>query len=273
MHVKHIHVKLVSMITLSFKSWEDLFMKRHIPNIITCCNLVCGCIATCAAFQHHFYLALLFILLGAVFDFFDGMTARVLGVSGRLGVELDSLADVVTFGVAPSAVLFTLFHFVHYPMFMYNHFWFALVPNFAFLVAAFSALRLAKFNIDERQHTTFIGLPTPANALFWAAFVAGCEDYLRSPMMNIIFLFAFIVLSCWLLVCEVPMFSLKFQSYAWADNKVKYVFLALCGVILIGSLIAGIGMGSVWLRLARGLAGCIGLYIVMGLFTGLRRND
>lgn len=248
-------------------------MKRHIPNIITCCNLVCGCIATGAAFHQLFPTALLFILLGAVFDFFDGMTARALGVSGRLGVELDSLADVVTFGVAPSAMLFTLFSTIHYPLLMHNSFWFTFMPFTAFLIAAFSALRLAKFNIDERQHTTFIGLPTPANAIFWAALLTGCGDYLRSPMMNVVFLFAFIVLSCWLLVCEIPMFALKFKSYAWADNKVKYTFLILCGVILIGNLIAGIECNHVWLQLSRGLAGCIGLYIVMGLFTGLRRHD
>ena len=244
-------------------------MKRHIPNIITCCNLICGCIAAAAAFHHSFYAALLFILLGAVFDFFDGMTARALGVSGRLGVELDSLADVVTFGVAPSAMLFTLIGISRYPMFMYNGFWFTVMPFTAFLIAAFSALRLAKFNIDERQHTTFIGLPTPANALFWAALIASCEDYLRSPMMNVVFLFAFIVLSCWLLVCEVPMFALKFKSYAWVDNKVKYTFLILCAIILAVNLVVGIVAGDVALHLSRGLAGCIGLYIGMGLITGI----
>ena len=247
-------------------------MKRHIPNIITCCNLICGCIAAGAAFHHHFYTALLFILLGAVFDFFDGMTARALGVSGRMGVELDSLADVVTFGVAPSAMLFTLFSVVRYPMFIYSDFWFTVMPFTAFLVAAFSALRLAKFNIDERQHTTFIGLPTPANALFWASMLASCEDYLRSPMMNAIFLFAFIVLSCWLLVCEVPMFALKFKSYAWVDNKVKYTFLILCAVILIANLVLGVIEGNVGMLLSRGLAGCIGLYVGMGLITGLLHN-
>lgn len=247
-------------------------MKRHIPNIITCCNLICGCIAAGAAFHHHFYTALLFILLGAVFDFFDGMTARALGVSGRMGVELDSLADVVTFGVAPSAMLFTLFSVVRYPMFMYSEFWFTVMPFTAFLVAAFSALRLAKFNIDERQHSTFIGLPTPANALFWASMLASCEDYLRSPMMNVIFLFAFIVLSCWLLVCEVPMFALKFKSYAWEDNKVKYTFLILCAVILIANLVLGLSEGNVVMQLSRGLAGCIGLYVGMGLITGLLHN-
>lgn len=248
-------------------------MKRHIPNIITCCNLICGCIATGAAFHHHFYTALLFILFGAVFDFFDGMTARALGVSGRMGVELDSLADVVTFGVAPSAMLFTLFSVVRYPMIMYNDFWFTFMPFTAFLLAAFSALRLAKFNIDERQHTTFIGLPTPANALFWASLLVGAEDYLRSPMFNAPFLLAFIVLACWLLVCEIPMFALKFKNYSWKDNKLKYIFLVLCVLFLVANAIVGFIHGHIWLQLSRGLSECIGLYVLMGVLSGLCRHD
>lgn len=133
-------------------------MKKHIPNIITCCNLICGCVATYAAFYHGYQIAFLFILLGAFFDFFDGKVARALGVSGKLGVELDSLADCVTFGVAPSAMLFTLFNHVAYPAFMGDEFFFRVMPFTAFLMTAFSAMRLAKFNIDERQHTEFIGI-------------------------------------------------------------------------------------------------------------------
>lgn len=245
-------------------------MKKHIPNIITCCNLICGCIATGAACHHYFHTALLFILLGAVFDFFDGMTARMLGVSGRMGVELDSLADVVTFGVAPSMMLFTLYSVVRYPEMMYSPTWFTLMPFTGFLLAAFSALRLAKFNIDERQHTTFIGLPTPANAIFWAALLAGCEDYLTSPMFNAPFLFAFEILSCWLLVCEIPMFSLKFKSLAWNENRVKYIFLAICLIIIAYALADALSEGgNMKLNIARALAACIGAYLVMGITTGL----
>ena len=176
-------------------------MKKHISNIITCCNLICGCIATYCAFHHGHQVAFLFILLGAFFDFFDGMTARALGVSGKLGLELDSLADCVTFGVAPSAMLFTLFNHVAYPVWMGNAFFFNVMPFTAFLMAAFSALRLAKFNIDERQHTSFIGMPTPANAIFWGALISSSEAWLTGPRFNALFLFLFMILSCWCVKC------------------------------------------------------------------------
>lgn len=186
-------------------------MKKHIPNIITCCNLICGCVATYAAFYHGYQIAFLFILLGAFFDFFDGKVARALGVSGKLGVELDSLADCVTFGVAPSAMLFTLFNHVAYPAFMGDEFFFRVMPFTAFLMTAFSAMRLAKFNIDERQHTEFIGMPTPANAIFWGALISSSEAWLTGPRFNALFLFLFMILFCWLLVCEVPMFAFKWR--------------------------------------------------------------
>ena len=126
-------------------------IKKHIPNTITCCNLISGCIATYWAFMGVAYLALLFIVIGAVFDFFDGMVARLLHVSSPIGKELDSLADDITFGFAPSAIVFSYistFH-IHLPF----------IPFLAFIMAAFSALRLAKFNLDERQALGFIGLP------------------------------------------------------------------------------------------------------------------
>lgn len=247
-------------------------MKKQIPNIVTCCNLICGCIAICAAFQHWFTAAFIFILVGAVFDFFDGLLARALGVSGRLGLELDSLADVVTFGVAPSAMLYMLFREVRYPGFVYNDFWFMVMPLLAFLIAAFSAYRLAKFNIDERQHTTFIGMPTPANAIFWAALISSSEEYLTSPMFNSLFLLAFELLFCWLLVCNVPMFSLKFANTSWADNKVKYIFILLCILILALFVVLGLTDSRWWMYVSRGIACCVGLYVVMGLITGAYRK-
>lgn len=240
-------------------------MKKQIPNIITCCNLVCGCIATAAGFNHKFATALLFILLGALFDFFDGFTARKLKVSGPIGVELDSLADVVTFGVAPSSMLFVLFKEVHCFLFMYNDFWFFVMPITAFLIPAFSAYRLAKFNLDERQHTSFIGMPTPANAIFWASLIVGFENYLKSPMFNSLFLFLFIVMFAWLLVSEIPMFSLKFQNYSWQDNKVKYSFLISTVIIIALFLSEGIPAGHAWVYLAKGLASSIGLYLIICL--------
>ena len=236
-----------------------------IPNSITCCNLICGCIATGAAFDGGYLTAFAFILLGATFDFFDGMVARALGVSGKFGVQLDSLADVVTFGVAPSAMLFSLFTTVYYPEFMYSSFWFKFMPFTAFLVAAFSACRLAKFNIDERQHTGFIGMPTPANAIFWASLIVGCKDFLCSPRFNAVFLLAFIIMFCWLMVSEIRMFSLKFANMSWEDNKVKYIFIILVIGILTMATLSAEGTASLVQNLSRGIAGCIGLYIVMAL--------
>ncbi len=202
-------------------------MKKHIPNIITCCNLVCGCIATGVAFSANlpvnYFWAIVFILAGAVFDFFDGMVARALGVSSPIGKELDSLADVVTFGVAPSAMIFALFHEVQYPQFMEplrN-----VMPYTAFVMAAFSALRLAKFNLDTRQTTSFIGLPTPANALFWGSLIVGQHAFLVSGRFNALFLFLFMLLFCFLLVAELPLFALKFKNLSWKDNAIKYIFL------------------------------------------------
>lgn len=198
-------------------------MNRQIPNIITCCNLISGCIATGAAFYGQYQWAVLMILIGATFDFFDGLTARFLGVSSPIGKELDSLADVVTFGVAPSSILFYLFHEVHCPEMLMPCSKF--LPYTAFLMAAFSAVRLAKFNLDTRQSTQFIGLPTPANALFWGSLVLGQHAFLTSLRFNAVFLFLFMLFFCFLLVAEIPMLALKFKTFSWRDNKVKYIFL------------------------------------------------
>ena len=206
-------------------------IKRHIPNSLTCCNLISGCVATGCAFYGQYHYAVLMIIVGAVFDFFDGMVARALGVSSPIGKELDSLADVVTFGVAPSAIVFYLFHEVHVPEVLLPIKSF--LPYTAFLMAAFSALRLAKFNIDERQHQQFIGLPTPANALFWGSLVLGEHAFLVSLKFNAVFLFLFMLLFCMLLVCEVPMLALKFKNLSWADNKQRYIFLVGCLPLLL----------------------------------------
>ena len=144
-------------------------MKKHIPNTITCCNLISGCAATVFAIYGVPELALSLIILGAVFDFFDGMSARLLHVSSEIGKELDSLADVVTFGVAPSSILYWYLGMIDYPAFLEPMR--EVVPFFAYVLAAFSALRLAKFNLDTRQTTSFIGLPTPADALFWGSLI------------------------------------------------------------------------------------------------------
>lgn len=205
-------------------------MLLNFPNALTCCNLICGCMATGAAFHAHFGWALAMIVAGAVFDFFDGMAARALHISSPIGKELDSLADVVTFGVAPSAMVFQLFGLVQYPEWLsFASSW---LPYTAFLMAAFSALRLAKFNLDTRQATSFIGLPTPANALFWSSLIVGERSFLCSPRFNALFLFLFLIAFCWFLIAEIPLFSLKFKNFSWQDNRVKYSFLIGCLVLL-----------------------------------------
>ena len=218
-------------------------MKKHIPNMITCCNLISGCIATYYAFQADYLIALAFIIIGAVFDFFDGMTARLLGVSSPIGKELDSLADVVTFGFAPSAMLFSWLSAQHIHT--------VVVPFLAFIMAAFSALRLAKFNLDERQAMGFIGLPTPANALFWGALIwsiefrSWFEPYHTSPYLIYIVL-ALMFLSCYLLVSEIPMFALKFKQWGWQGNEVRYIFIVTSALIIVWLGVLGIAFVIAW---------------------------
>ena len=217
---------------------------RHIPNTVTCCNLLSGCAASVMAFQANYEAAILFIILGAVFDFFDGMLARLLGVSGPLGKELDSLADDITFGFAPSTIVFSLFKEVQYPEFLMpvaDYF-----PYTAFIIAAFSALRLGKFNIDPRQSSSFIGLPTPANALFWGSLVVGGHPYLTNEPFNAIYLLLLVCLMSYLLVAELPMFSLKFKNLSWKDNKICYIFLLVCIPLLAIFRISGFAAIILW---------------------------
>ncbi len=218
-------------------------MKKHIPNTITCCNLISGCVATYWAFHGNYDYALTFIILGAVFDFFDGMTARLLHVSSPIGKELDSLADDITFGFAPSAMVFNFlcsFH-THLPF----------VPFLTFIIAAFSALRLAKFNLDERQALGFIGLPTPANALFWGALIVSLdvrtwlEPYILPEYWFYIIL-ALIPVSCYLLIAEIPMFALKFKTWGWKGNEIKYIFILSCIPLLLFLGISGLAAIIAW---------------------------
>ncbi len=238
-------------------------MKKHIPNAITCCNLISGCVAITFALGHAYKCALLAIVAGAVFDFFDGMVARLLHVSSPIGKELDSLADVVTFGVAPSMMLFSFMTDLSYISLVKDAGasgistlggWIVYVPFLAFLMAAFSALRLAKFNLDERQTMGFIGLPTPANALFWASFIVGWGHSLLTYPTIMPILLVLLVLSCYLLVSEIPMFALKFKTWGWRGNEVKWAFLVTCIPPLLF-----LGYGS--------LAVIIAWYIVLSVIT------
>jgi CDP-diacylglycerol--serine O-phosphatidyltransferase len=213
--------------------------KKHIPNSITCLNLISGCIATYWAFQGDAQLALLFIVIGAVFDFFDGMVARLLHVSSPIGKELDSLADDITFGFAPSAIVFNFL----VPLTTHLS---PVIPYLAFIMAAFSALRLAKFNLDERQALGFIGLPTPANALFWGSLLVGLgEEIATLPYAGYLIL-AGVLISSYLLVSEIPMFALKFKSWGWQGNEVKYIFLLTCIPLLLLLEVSGLAAIIAW---------------------------
>lgn len=226
-------------------------MKKYVPNFITCSNLVSGCIATVFALGGDASMTLLWIVVGAVFDFFDGMSARLLNVSSPIGKELDSLADDVTFGVAPACIVFNFLSGVH------QHF--VLFPFIAFLIAAFSALRLAKFNLDERQTTSFIGLPTPANALFWGALIVSMGEKLQSSPYLVGVVVVLIFLSCYLLVAELPLFALKFKHWGWKGNEVKYTYVLTSAAMIILSVLLGLGV--------IGIAAAIAWYVVLSVAT------
>lgn len=217
---------------------------RHIPNAITCLNLFSGCIAGVMAFEAKYDLALTFIILSAVFDFFDGMMARLLNAHSAIGKDLDSLADDVSFGVAPSLIVFSLFKEMNYPAGMEGLASF--FPYLAFLISVFSALRLAKFNNDTRQTSSFVGLPVPANALFWASLVAGAHDFLITDSFNPLYLLILVCIFSWLLVSEIPMFSLKFKNLSWKSNKISFIFLIVCIPFLVFLGICSFAAIIVW---------------------------
>jgi CDP-diacylglycerol--serine O-phosphatidyltransferase len=224
-------------------------VRKHIPNAITCCNLFSGCVACVMAFSGNFEYAMLFIVLGAVFDFFDGMVARLLGVSSPLGVQMDSLADDVTFGLAPATVIFSFMRDVLvYPSFLGP--FVAVLPYFAFLIAVFSACRLAKFNIDTRQTTSFIGLPTPANALFWSSLIVGGKEWLLGLEHAWAVLLVLIFLFSYFLVSEIPMFSMKFKNLSWKSNKRRYTFLIVSIPMLALGYLAPVAIISWYLVMA-----------------------
>lgn len=227
-------------------------IKKHIPNTITCCNLFSGCVACVMAFRCNFELAMAFIVLGAVFDFFDGMVARLLHVSSPMGVQIDSLADDITFGIAPATIVFSYMqNRLLYPAYLEDIVW--LLPYAAFLIAVFSAYRLAKFNIDTRQTNTFIGLPTPANALFWSSLITGGGAWLNELNAGWVLLLGLIALFSYFLVSEIPMFSLKFKNLSWRSNRIRYIFLLCCLPMLLLGFLAPVAIISWYLLLSTGL--------------------
>lgn len=209
-------------------------IKAQIPNTITLCNLLCGALAIYFISRGETVVASMLLITAAVLDFFDGFAARLLGVSGPMGKELDSLADVISFGLAPAFLAIHLSGaFAQSPL------WWCFIP---LIMVAASAYRLAKFNLDERQTLGFIGMPTPANALIWLSFpLIAMSDapfifldtvytsFTKSPFAIAV---ASIVLS-WLMISEIPLLALKFKTYGWASNEARYLLIILSVVIFI----------------------------------------
>ena len=227
--------------------------KRIIPDAITSCNLLCGSIAVFLATQGAFMWAFVFILGGAFFDFFDGLSARLLKAPSPIGVQLDSLADVITFGLAPSMMLFC------YLLPILG--WWALL---ALLMAAFSALRLAKFNVDERQHESFIGLATPANAIFWGGICCMPISVMAYDWMAWV-LIGLSLLSCYLLNAEIPFFSFK----NFKKQKLEIIFFLVGCLILIGFCAAKAILNKhIEFALFSGTA-CVLWYVVLNLLMAV----
>jgi len=192
---------------------------KHIPNAITMLNLFSGCVAAYYAFLGNFEVTFYLILLAGLFDFLDGLAARLLKAYSPMGKELDSLADMVSFGLVPGIVIFTMLDQSNLNEYL---------KFIGFLIPVFSALRLAKFNIDENQTKSFIGLPTPANAFFWIGLSYSFQSFFVS---NPIYLIVLTVIFSSLLVSSIPMFALKVSSLKWKDNIIQYIFLI--GVIVL----------------------------------------
>ncbi|MBK7309589.1 MAG: CDP-alcohol phosphatidyltransferase family protein [Sphingobacteriaceae bacterium] len=231
-------------------------IKKHIPNAITCCNLLCGCIAIIQVFEGNLVLAAYLVGLAAIFDFLDGFAARALKVTSVIGKDLDSLADMVTFGAVPGFVMHKMLEIGYlvnhrdYDLIVQNQ-WLTYIP---ILIPIFSAIRLAKFNNDTRQTDSFIGVPTPANAILICSIplivnwdthfdLKHCEviHFLIHPYALI---FISVLMSI-LMVVELPLFSLKFKSFGWKGNEIRYIFIALSILGLILFQFLGLGIAIV----------------------------
>ncbi|MGZ3871743.1 MAG: CDP-diacylglycerol--serine O-phosphatidyltransferase [Mucilaginibacter sp.] len=205
-------------------------LKKHLPNAITCANLFSGCIGIVLAFKGELIAASYAIFLSAIFDFFDGLASRVLKSFSGIGKDLDSLADMVSFGVLPAVIMYQLLLQAHQiEISPYLNF-------IAFLIPVFSALRLAKFNVDTRQAENFIGLPTPANAILIASFPLILDHhnrYFTPYLLNPYVLSVFIIIMCSLLVVEVPMMSLKFKNSDFNKNIFRYLLLLFSAILIL----------------------------------------
>lgn len=222
---------------------------RNIPNCITCMNVLAGTIAIIFAFQGDnviwgmkaMYWAYVFIGIAAVADFLDGFAARLLHAYSNLGKELDSLCDLVSFGVAPAMILFNCLDRPLIP---------AWAPCLALLIPIAGALRLAKFNIDTRQTTSFIGLPIPANAIFWIGYTAAAWRSFEA--IGGIYIFVpLLLIECWLMISPVRLFSLKMKNLSWKDNKWRYLLVITAAVLIFCLGLEGLS----WLIIVYVLAG------------------
>jgi CDP-diacylglycerol---serine O-phosphatidyltransferase len=231
-------------------------IKKHIPNTITLGNLFCGCLALVQAFNGDLVWTAYFVGMSLVLDFFDGFTARLLKVSSPIGADLDSLADMVTFGVVPGVAMFQLLNSAFLailngtaisPGFAANLQYTGIQTEsyFAFIITIFSAIRLAKFNNDTRQSDSFIGLPTPANTMIICSLPLILKfqpelTFATALVNNPWFLILFSCLMSYLLVAEIPLFALKFKNFTWKTNKLVYGFLLISVVLMIALHFAAI---------------------------------
>ncbi|MGC6470660.1 MAG: CDP-alcohol phosphatidyltransferase family protein [Flavobacteriales bacterium] len=217
---------------------------KHIPNIITLANLTFGLFAIMLAFNDQLSMASYCILIGAFFDFFDGLSARILKVSSDIGKQLDSLADIITFGVAPSFIVFNLligfekeFNFSQYVYAILQNETHYYLPFLALLIPLFSALRLAKFNVDKNQTDSFTGLPTPANALFYIAIPIAIQYQNDNVILQFLIekevLSFSVILLCWLMNSKIKYIALKFKSLKSKDHFMQFILIALSSILLL----------------------------------------
>lgn len=228
-------------------------MKKHIPNFLTSMNVLSGCIACIMAFNGNYLWVVVWVIIAAIFDFFDGFSARILKAYSPIGKELDSLADMVSFGLAPALVVFRLLsdnNPLGTPLYVSSsqvYYLRELIPYISFLLVIFSALRLAKFNIDERQTTSFIGLPTPANALFWISLCYGISTKDEfTQLFSFYPIIVLVIVFSLLLTSEIPMFSLKIKSLKLKGNELRYLLILFMIIAIFYWGILGISAGIVF---------------------------
>ena len=250
-------------------------LKTHIPNVVTLLNAFCGSVAAIFAANSNFVMAAIFVFLGIFFDFFDGLIARKLNVQSELGIQLDSLADMITSGLVPGIIMFKLLSlvvnssdtFINEEWNSYIHLSgvnASMLPFIAFLITMASAYRLAKFNLDEDQQDHFIGLPTPANTLLIISLPLIIEfqnnDIMNAIILNKWFLIGLTLVSSYLLNSKIDLFALKFKNWSFKNNSIRYVFLLLSVVSLIILQFAAIPLIVV-------------IYLVMSILNNLAKKQ